>query len=358
MAFNEDCSYLDTFAIDDQNGEEGISKYELKIKPIVMKKVLVTGANGLLGSNVVLELLKKGFEVRALLRNSNSFLIPEQPELEVFIGDITNEELVRNALFGCHYVIHAAANTDMSLLHFEAYHKINVEGTLNVLKASLVNNVKRFVYVGTANSFETGSKKFPGDENQTIDVDEVKSFYSRSKTTAQNLVLSYADKMEVVVVNPTFMIGAYDTKPSSGKIIERALNKKIFFYPSGGKSFIHVADAAKATVSALELGNNGHNYLLSHENLSYRDFYKKLLLVNKQQSIMIKIPSFLLLISAYFGDIFRVFGMKTSISTANINLLIKENYYSNEKVKNEFDLQFKTTEQAIENYLDFRKKLK
>jgi dihydroflavonol-4-reductase len=93
---------------------------------------------------------------------------------------------------------------------------------------------------------------------------------------AEELLMKASEKMktEVVIVNPTFMIGPYDTKPSSGKIILMGYNKRISFLPPGGKNFIHVKDAAAAVCNALKYGKNREKYLLCNENLTYREFFK------------------------------------------------------------------------------------
>jgi len=318
-------------------------------------KVLVTGANGLLGSNIIVELLKCGYDVRALVRRKDALIIPTQQRLEIHVGDINDLDALDIATKGCDFVIHAAAITDMSLLNYGDYYHVNVEGAINVLNASLKNNIKRFVFVGTANSFAIGNKINPGNEEVEISKPFKKSAYAMSKTEAQNLVLAYADSIDVIVVNPTFMLGSFDIKPSSGKIIEIALNKRFIFFPNGGKNFIHVADVAIGTINALEFGKNGQCYILANENLSYSDFYRKFMSVSHQKSILIKLPAFLLLFIGLIGSLTRAMGVKTSISYNNMKILCTKTFYTNEKAKNELNMQFKSTEKAIEDYLTFKR---
>ncbi|HEY9222514.1 MAG TPA: NAD-dependent epimerase/dehydratase family protein [Lutibacter sp.] len=112
------------------------------------------------------------------------------------------------------------------------------------------------------------------------------SLYTKSKLEAENYLLQNTDKIEIIVINPSFMLGAYDSKPSSGKIILMARKKKIIFYPSGGKNFVHVKDASAGIISCLEKGKNGEKYFIANKNLTYAEF-KKINHLTNQNPIMI-----------------------------------------------------------------------
>ena len=84
------------------------------------------------------------------------------------------------------------------------------------------------------------------------------------------------NEIEVVVVNPSFMIGAFDSKPSSGKIILLGLNKRFILCPPGGKNFVCVRDVSKGILAALKEGTNGEAYLLANSNMPYIHFFKLL----------------------------------------------------------------------------------
>ncbi|NJK94820.1 MAG: NAD-dependent epimerase/dehydratase family protein [Bacteroidales bacterium] len=115
------------------------------------------------------------------------------------------------------------------------------------------------IYVSTANTFGYGSKLKPANELSEFSFFNFNSGYIMSKFIAQQHVLREIEKSQlpVVIVNPAFMIGPYDSKPSSGKIILMGLDKKIQFCPPGGKSFVDVRDAAVAVCNAITMGKNG-----------------------------------------------------------------------------------------------------
>lgn len=320
--------------------------------------VFVTGANGLLGVNTILELLSRGYEVKALVRKKSKFTFFEHPALEVIEGNFNEELAMEKALKNCKFVIHSAALTQQNLTSYNSYRKVNVEGTQKLLNAAIKNKVKRFIYVSSANTIGYGSSEHQGEERLPMKAPFTKSFYALSKMEGQQLAFSKLKQIEVVTVNPTFMLGAYDSKPSSGRIIQMAYDKKVQFYPPGGKNFVHVADAAKGVVNALKKGKSGETYLLAGTNLSYRDFF---LLVNEQtnqQPLMIQLPEFILHVAGAFGNIVRKLGFKTDLSSPNMKALCIRNYYSNQKSVEELGLQYQPVEKAIQDALDWFKEQK
>src|SRR5690606_14332844 len=140
----------------------------------------------------------------------------------------------------------------------------------------LKHAIKRFVYVGTANTFGYGSLQDPGDETRRPSALFRDAWYAKSKLEGQQKALAASDKIEMIIVSPTLMIGPYDGKPSNGAIIRMGYGKKLIFHPPGGKNFVNAEDAARGVVDALEKGKRGEAYLLAGENLTYRQFFRKL----------------------------------------------------------------------------------
>ncbi|PWE00139.1 NAD-dependent epimerase/dehydratase family protein [Marinilabilia rubra] len=313
-----------------------------------MNKVLITGANGLLATNVIEELLKKGYWVRGLLRDCRKYKGPRHQKLELNEGDITDENSIIKALNGCEYLIHVAALTAHDISSYAPYLKVNVEATERLLKAAISAKIKKFVYVSSANAFGFGNQEHPGNENTPIKPPFSESHYAKSKLEGQKRVLKYKNQIDAMVVNPTFMIGPYDSKPSSGKIIIMGYNKKLVFCPPGGKNFVNVTDVSKGTVSALKKGKSGQAYLMAGENLTYKQFFQKLSAHSKKTPFIIKVPCPVLLSAGVIGNIMRWFGLKTQLSLTNMKMLCVKNFYSNQKAKNDLGVNFEPVESGIE----------
>jgi nucleoside-diphosphate-sugar epimerase len=316
--------------------------------------ILVIGANGLLATNTILLLLEKGFNVKALLRNKNKFIPFKHKNLVFIEGDITNVSSIENAFVGCDYVLHAAANTSQSLLSLSDYYPVNIQGTKNIIECCKKHKIKKLIYIGTANSFGYGSIENLGNETIQQKKPFTNSIYAISKYESQQLI-NNTKELNIVSICPTFMIGAYDAKPSSGKIILLA-NKKIIFYPPGGKNFIHVKDVSNAIVNALEYGKNGENYILANENMSYKAFFKLVNEINSKHPVLIKLPKVLLLTLGYIGDFIRWFRRPINLSSVNTKLIIINSFYSNEKAKKDLKINFTSTEVAIKDALEWFKK--
>lgn len=300
----------------------------------IKMRVLVTGANGLLGANIVRELVTREYRVRILVRESADLSGLKGVPSERFTGDILDPGSLDRAVEGCDYVIHSAADTSQWPTGYAHYEPVNVHGTRHVIAAVKKHGAKRFVFVSSANAFGNGTKEKPGTELNEFSGFRIGSGYMISKYVAQQFVLSEVERnrLPAVVVNPTFMIGPNDSKPSSGQIILMGMGKRIQAYPPGGKNFIHVRDAAIATCNALTMGRIGECYLLANENLTYREFFSLLNGVTEESPVSMKIPGRLLKGFGAGGTLFeKLFRTPAPLNLVNARLLCLGNYYSGRK---------------------------
>jgi dihydroflavonol-4-reductase len=318
-------------------------------------KVLITGANGFLATNTIIELLNHGFYVIGLLRDRKKFILPAQTNLELIEGDILDIDFIETIIQKCDYILHVASETRQSLTKYSDYYRINVEGTEKLIRLAVKYRIKKFVYVSTAGTIGFGTKECPGDENNKIKKPFSESYYMISKLAAQDIVLANTGEVDSVVVNPSFLIGPYDQKPSSGRIILLGFNRRIIFYPPGGKNFIHVFDVAKGIVSAMLKGKNGEKYLLANENMSFKEFYQKLSGISGTRSLLIKIPKFVLMLIGYFGNILRAAGIRNDLILTNMKMLCVNNYFSGFKAQNELDIEFNTIDVALNDAVSWFK---
>ncbi len=324
-----------------------------------MEKVLVTGANGLLGSHVVRELLRKKYAVRALVRESSNLKALDGLHIEIFRGHITEKEDVIRAVAGCSHVIHTAARTTPKPGDIEYFRKPNIQSTAHCIEAALKHPVKRFIYVSTANAFGNGPEENPGNEKKPFMPWLKKSGYAYSKFLAQQMVLdAVRDRsLNAVVVNPTFIIGENDVKPGSGQIFGYILRKKWVFYPPGGKNFVDAGTAARGVVSAIVRGRAGQCYLLAGENLSYKKFFQLAAKTAGQKSIFLPIPSWLLKGLGAWGDFSEKF-LKNPVQLTGVNarMLCMDNYYTPEKAMRELHFRMVPAREAVKKAVDWFQK--
>jgi nucleoside-diphosphate-sugar epimerase len=319
-------------------------------------KVLVTGANGLLGHNVVIELLKQQHSVRIIVRSTKNIQF-DVNKVEVFEGNFTDFKTLQQAARDCDAIIHIAAVTATNLLHYEDYRKINVEGSARIIKVANDLNINRIVYISSANTIGFGTEQQFSDERFNIEFPFSESFYARSKMESEQLFIAASNVPDkhIVIINPTFMIGAFDTKPSSGKLMLMGYKKWFMFTPKGGKNFVTVKDVAVCVCNALVQGRNGERYLASGINLSFSEFYSLQSQIGNYRQYVFELPDFILILIGKFGDFLRRLGIKTELCSMNLRQLIIREFYSNAKAKSELKLPQTDLKIAIKEAIDWFK---
>jgi dihydroflavonol-4-reductase len=311
-------------------------------------KVLVTGANGLLGHHVLMQLIELQHEVNIVVRSTQHIYF-DLSSLRVFDGKFTDFEILKTAAIGCDAIIHIAAVTATDLLYYKDYFQVNVEGSSTVIRVANELNINTLIFISSANTIGYGTFDRPADETLSIQIPFSGSYYARSKAEAERLFSEAAERpgRHVIMVNPTFMIGAYDTKPSSGKLMLKGYRKRLLFVPEGGKNFVAAIDVATAVCNALTMGRNGERYLAAGVDLSFKQFYKLQSKVGGYFQIVFILPNCFLKCIGKLGDLFRFFGVRTEICSMNLKQLMIQEYYSNRKVVNELQMHQTSIEVAI-----------
>jgi len=325
-----------------------------------MKKILVTGADGLLGSNLVRELLNRKYRVRAFVQSERCVNTLDDLPIERFDGDLLNKNSVSHAIKGCNYIIHAAASTSVWPSRNRQVWEVNVQGTRNVSSCALKANIERMIYVGTANSFGFGTKDNPGHEEHTYLADKYKIDYLDSKYEAHKAILEAVnDGLRAIIVNPTFMIGPYDSGPSSGALLIALCKKKIVGFTRGGKNYIYVKDVASAIANALTMGRIGQGYILGNANLSYQEAFKLIGDTLGIQAPQMKIPDWAVLLSGrLFTLTARVTGQPPIISYPMAKISLDDHYFTPKKAIEELMLPQTPLEVAFREAFEWFKENK
>jgi dihydroflavonol-4-reductase len=313
-------------------------------------KTLVTGANGLLGSNLVRELLHRGHEVRALVRRGANLSTLHGLNIDYFYGDLLDGQKLADACRGCDYVIHAGGKIADHQTKFSDFAEINIKGTQNIVRAAENAGVSRMVHVSSCCVFGGGSMKNPGSELSEFTGFRFNSGYINSKYLAQQWVLAEVEKkgFPIVIVNPTIMIGPYDLRPSSGEFILRVLRQQFQLCPVGGKNFIDVRDAATATCNALTLGIPGECYLLASENLTFAKFFEKVNRIYGRDGLRIMIPGGLLKCAGLAGNAFRALtNQDIALNLVNTRQFAMGSYFSADKAIRALKLPQRPVDDAI-----------
>ncbi|MDQ0782634.1 NAD-dependent epimerase/dehydratase family protein [Chryseobacterium sp. W4I1] len=326
--------------------------------------IFVTGATGILGRVVVLELLKKGKNVRASkrpgsnlndVRHSYSFYT-ENPDdffnriewVDVDFDDIVS---LQDALIGVDEVYHCAAKVSFHPHDEKEMYHTNVKGTENLLFACEGSEVKKFLHVSTIAVLDIFNEKGELDESSEFNPKEEHSAYAISKHLAEMEVWrASAEGLNTIIVNPGMIIGSGNWGQSSGDIFP-TFEKNSFTF-SGGTSYIDVKDAAEISIQLMDKNVFGERFILISENKKYEDLgkqirsklgLKKAKILTKSQLNLGRLSNIL------FGWLIPKLRI---ITKSNIESISSLNIISNQKIKKEIDYQFIPVTESIDFHLN------
>ena len=322
------------------------------------KKVFVTGANGMLGNNICRELLEQNYQVKAFCLKDNRKNLLEGLAIEYVQGDILDQEQLNKEMKDCSYVIHIAAITDLWPRRKEIINKVNIQGTKNIVEACKKNGIKRLVHIGSASSFNSGAIDKPGNENEPFTGWKYGMDYLDSKYLAQEYLKEEykQNNFPVIIINPTFMIGAFDSGPSSGKMILSLYKNQLPGYTGGGKNFVCTTDVAMAAVNALQFGKLGECYIAGNENLTYKEFFLKACQVMNKPFRLKKVPYGLILSVGFINSAAaRILRRPPQLSYGIARLSNVSQYYDVTKARTDLKMPQTPIETGIEKCVEWFK---
>jgi len=236
-------------------------------------KVLVLGATGFLGSNLVRALLAKGDQVRALIRPTNPAKTLAGLEIERVLGDLNDVESLRRACDGIRVAYHCAAYYPPHSVPVSVATEQALKETRNVLDAFRAASVDRLVFGSTLTTI--GFPREAGrlaDETCPFTTEYTDNPYLMSKVSMEQAVLEAArEGVPAVVVNPTACFGQYDSKPTSGTQIVMIAKRLMPGYIQGDINAIDVRDVAVGMIKAAERGRVGERYILGNWNTTQKE---------------------------------------------------------------------------------------
>ncbi len=235
-------------------------------------KVLVTGATGFIGANLVRELLQQRYQVRALVRPGSNRRNVEGLDIEVIEGDLLDSPSLARALDGCDALFHVAAAYTFWSSNPKSIYETNITGTENILTAAREKGISKLVYTSTESTIGIKGRCL-GTEDAESSLEDLAGDYKKSKLLAERLALRMCrEGLPLVVVNPTMPIGPYDIKPTpTGQVVVDYLNGRMPACVNTALNVVDVRDVARGHILALQKGRNGARYILGNRNLTLRE---------------------------------------------------------------------------------------
>lgn len=242
------------------------------------RRVLVTGASGFIGSNLVRVLIEEGMEVRALVVPGAGTQNLNGLNVEMVEGDLTDPDSLVPAVEGRDTVYHLGAIFDYWLPKPVEMFRVNVEGTIHLLRAAVSADVTRVVHCSSVASIGTLPNELCADENTPFNNWDTADDYTMSKYMAENEAVRFDGRgIEVVCGLPCLPFGRNDITPTpTGMLAQRYVlgqNPSVF---TGGANVANVRDIAAGLHSCATRGRPGESYILGGHNVTYAEFARVL----------------------------------------------------------------------------------
>ena len=256
-----------------------------------MGKTLITGGTGFIGSHVVRALAERGDELRLLVRKRSKLDHLGGIDFERRAGDITERGAVRRALKDVDRVFHVAGATSMRPADTERVFRVNVGGTRTVCEEALRAGVERVVVTSSVGAIGPASPGGTADEDQTFTAGGLGVAYVNSKHEAEAEAWRVAAHgLDVVAVNPSFVLGPDDAAGTSNRLVSRFLLRRIPIYVEGGLNIVDVRDVAAGHVLADRKGEPGERYILGGRNFTLTRLFADLSRISGVEPPGVRLP--------------------------------------------------------------------
>jgi dihydroflavonol-4-reductase len=310
-------------------------------------KTLVTGATGLVGNNVIRLLCQQRSEVRVLVRDSSNLHCLEDLDVEIVHGDVTDEQSVNAAVRGVQAVVHAAGCILLGWKNVELHDRVNRLGAQHIARAARQANA-RLVHVSSINALGVGQRERPGSEDWVAGPN-IPCPYVQSKQAGEQAVQKEIESgLDAVIVYPGFMLGPWDWKPSSGKMLVEVARKLTPFAPVGGFSVGDVRDVAQAIVTILQSVPASRHYVLAGHNMTYFEAWKRFAQVSGGHGPICRGGPLMRVAAGFFGDLWgNVTGHEPDVNSAAVQLSNRFHYFSSARAERELNYQIRDVDETI-----------
>ncbi len=328
------------------------------------KKILVTGATGLVGSHILVELSQmEDLTVYAAKRKSSNVSsvakLFEHYQIASFYEKINWVDFDLNhpeLNIEVDEIIHSAAVVSFDKNEYQLMTKVNLEGTKKLLKLAKDKNVKKFGFVSSIASLGRTKNSNHYSESSPWSESTSNSYYSITKYQSEQLVIeANSETMSTYIINPGVILGPCDWNNSSGTIFKSAI-KGLKFYTKGINGFVDVRDVARAMILVMERGKPQEKHIVVGQNISYKDVFTR---IAKQTNSSVP--------SIYAPKLLTDIGWRLSLLKAKLKnekpILTKEsantshgiNYYDNKKLIENYQFEYHSIDDAISNSVAFLK---
>lgn len=315
--------------------------------------ILVTGGTGLVGSHLLKELVKQfpKRKIRAIKRKSSKMdlVVDIAGQIQWVEVDVLEVENLREALVGVSKIYHCAAVIAFDPSQYEWMHRVNREGTANLVNLALEEGVEKLLHVSSIAAIGRNERSNQVSETSKWEDSPRNSEYAISKYRAETEVWrGIAEGLNAVIVNPSVILGEGDWSQGSSQLIAKAA-KGISFYPSGGTGFVDVKDVVNVMIGLMESDIHSERFILNGTNITYRDFLTQAATEFGKKPPQFEVNSIIASLSWRLSKILSWINRKPPLITKETAQLMQSRYfYDSSKIQTALNFQFRPLEKTIE----------
>ena len=313
--------------------------------------ILVTGGTGLVGSHLLRALLERNNQpIRAIRRKLSRMDLIEDiaHQIEWVEADILEVKSLHEAIIGVSEVYHCAAIISFDPSEFELMHRVNREGTANMVNLALEEKVKKLVYVSSIAAIGRNERSNKVSEATKWENSPKNSQYAISKYRAEMEVWrGIAEGLKAVIVNPSVIIGEGHWNEGSSQLISKVANG-LPFYPNGGTGFVDVKDVVDAMIVLMGSGIETERFILNGINTTYQDFFEQVAHSFNQKPPRFKIGSLMASLSWRLAKpIFWISRKPPLITKETVQLMQAQYFYSSDKIREKIGFEFRPLQNTL-----------
>lgn len=315
-------------------------------------KVFITGVTGLVGNNCARQLVGE-HEVHVLVRKGTDPRPLRGLDVVCHEGDLTQPDSLKELVPQVDTMIHAAGDTHIGRTRRPIQHVVNTQAT-ETLAGLAMQQKCRFVFVSSVDALPAGSPQDLVDE-QTVGEPKCDIGYVTSKRAAEADLAEKIDAgLDAVITNPGFMLGPWDWKPSSGRMLLEVATRFTPFGPTGGFSVCDVRDVAAAVCQLATNNSPQRRYILAGHNLPYVEAWKVFAKVTGSRPPFGAVGPVALRIAGLWGDLrATITGQEGDVNSGAIRMAQLFHYYSSQRAVDELGYQVRPLEESVQDAWDW-----
>jgi len=312
--------------------------------------ILVTGATGFLGSELISQLIPQGKKLRALKRDNSVIppLFKDNPLIDWVVADINDIATLEDAFEDITQVYHCAALVSFNPKDKTELLKVNIEGTSNIVNLCAAY-AARLIHVSSVAALGEPKKGRQITENDYWEYDAKAHSYAISKYEGEMEVWrGIAEGLDAVIVNPSVIIGANAGFKGSGAIF-KLVKDGLSFYTKGATGIVDVEDVAKSMIALMDSEITGERFTISSENYHYEQFFAEIAKgfgiaapAKEAKPWMLGIAWRAAKLASFFTG--KIASLTSDAARSSLNT----SYYNNDKIINTIDIKFKPLQQSIQ----------